>query len=330
MPKLDRFSAPARLKGPAPDVWSKTVSGLMAAYVGGEFPQFYDPTQKDTPAKTPAPMLEWVAFPAKLEVETGSALERWRMADRDRRHQDEYCEWTVVRNKSRKIVRIVFTTELPEYWEHLFHHAPKQLLALYRKLVDPRVELAHLRGADGGYDRANRWNTSRPGRLAHLMQPDNKLAAAIDLVARSTIPRVKDGRSVTGQQELVRCARLGDPLRHSDPHIASAVNVAARQGKEIALADPPGLHLGRPITAGMVTPDGADAAKFWQIERGDAEHTLRARFEVPANRRYVVGDIKLRGRPIQFGGQVADGVRVWIKARVKDAKHKPQSRPCEN
>ena len=328
VPKLARFSPPARLPDPAPKAWSDRVSGLMAPYLDGRLPQFYDPTKKAAPANTPSPMLSWVAFPAKLEVETGSATERWTVADGDRGRQDEYCEWTVVRGRDRKIIRIVFTTEVPEYWEHLFENAPERLLELYHELVDPRVKLADLRGPDGGYRRENRWNSSSPGRLAHLMQGSNNLFAAIDLVANATIPRVKGGQPVTNQQELVRCGGLGEPLRHSDPHIASAVNVAARQGKEIALADPPGLHIGRPITAGMVTPDGADAAEFWTIERGDEEHTLRARFEVPAGRRYVVGDIKLAGRPIRFGGQVADGVRVWIKALVKDANHKPRAQRC--
>jgi hypothetical protein len=80
--------------------------------------------------------------------------------------------------------------------------------------------------------------------------------------------------------------------------------------------------LGRPLTAGMVTPDAADAAKFWRIERGDAEHTLRARFE---SRREGVRRRRHRGRRarIQFGGQVADRVQVWIAAVVK--KGQPQA-----
>jgi hypothetical protein len=234
----------------------------------------------------------------------------------------------VTRNGAGKITRITFTTEVPEYWEHLFKTAPERLLELYHELVDPRVKFADLRDKDGSYLRENRWNTRKATRLAHLLQQNNTLGAAIDLVANATIPRAKGGKPVTNQQELVRCAQLGNPLRNSDPQIASAVNVAARQGAEITLADPPGLHLGRPLTAGMVTPDGADATEFWTIERGDAEHTLRARLEVPAGRKYVIGDVKIDGRPIQFGGQVADRAQVWIKAVVKKAAHKGKARPC--
>jgi hypothetical protein len=78
----------------------------------------------------------------------------------------------------------------------------------------------------------------------------------------------------------------------------------------------------------MVTPDGADAASFWKIERGDAEHTVRARFEVPAQKPYVVGDIRIGGRPIESGGQVADRVQVWVKALVKKGTHRQPRKAC--
>ena len=329
MPKLARFSTPARLPDKNPDAWSDRVKEIVESYVGTERPQFYDPTAKATPASALEPMVSWVAFPARLQRTTPSQVERWRIADRDRHEQDEYCEWTVARNAARKITRVTFTTEVREYWEHLHDTSPKQLVDLYKKLVDPKVRLEHLRNPDGSYKYENRWNTSNSGRLAHLIQGNNNLGAAIDLVANATVPRQRDGKPVVNQQALVMCARLGDPFRHSDPQIASAVNAAARKGNEITLADPPGLHLGRPLTAGMVTPDGADAAQFWTIERGDAEHTLRARFEVPAQKKYVVGDITIGGRPIQFGGQVADRIQVWVKAVVKPAKHKPAAKPCK-
>jgi hypothetical protein len=327
MPKLARFSTPANLPDANADAWSERVRGLMERYLDGSLPQFYDPTRKNTPASAARPMVSWVAFPATLRVQVPSQRERWKRADRDRGLQDEYCEWAVTRNAARKITKVTFTTELPEYFEHLNETAPARLVRLYRKLVDPGVELAHLRARDGTYKRINRWN--RGARLAHLSSGPNNLFAAIDLVARATVQRIDDdGEPVTNQQQLVVCSGLGEPLRNSDPQIASAVNVAAGQGAEIAFDDPPGLHLGRPLTAGMVTPDGADAARFWKIERGDAEHTLRARFEVPRQRGYVVGDIELGGRPIQFGGQVADRVQVWIKVIIKPGSHRPQPRRC--
>ncbi len=327
MPKLARFSTPARLPDPNAAAWSARVSRLLAPYLSGELPQFYDPTKKNTPTGSPQPMLSWIAFPAVLKAQV-PAPERWRLADGDRERQDEYCEWSVVRNRERKITRVTFTSEVPEYWEHLLATDPDRLVDLYRELVDPAVKLADLRDRNGRYRRRNLWNSSAPGRIAHLMQSNNSLFAAVDLVARATVLRRKNGRLINEQQELVRCSGLGNPLRHSDPQIALAVNVAARQGSEIALADPPGLHLGKPLTAGMITPDGADATDFWTIERGDEEHTLRARFEVPPGRGYVVGDITIGGRPIRHGGQIADRVQVWVKVIVMNGNHSPQPRPC--
>jgi hypothetical protein len=328
MPKLAHFSTPAGLPDAHPNEWSDRVGGLFAPYVDGHLPQFYDPRKLNTPPGAPEPMVSWVAFPATLRAKVHTA-DRWKIADGDRSLQDEYCEWTVTR-KAGKVTRVTFTSEVPEYFEHLHATDPKRLVELYRELVDTRVKPADLSGAAGMYKRENKWNTSSPGRLAHLMQRNNNLAAAIDLVANATVPREKkNGDPVVNQQELVRCAKLGEPRRNSDPQIAQAVNNAARSGARITLANPPGLHLGKPLTAGLVTPDGTDAAEFWTIERGDAKHTLRARFEVPARKNYVVGDIKVDGRPIQFGGQIADRVQVWVKVVVKAGKHAEPARPCE-
>jgi hypothetical protein len=322
VPKLARWSTPARTADAHQDEWSATVSRMFDPYVA-DCTQFYDPTEKSTPAGAQQPMISWLAFPATLVGPT-----RFNAAESNRNAQDEYCEWSAVR-RGGKIVRVTLTTEIPEYFEHLNDTDPNALVALYRKLVDPRVQLSHLRNPDRSYRPVNQWNDpSRPGRIAHLIQPNNSLGAAVDLVARATVPRVSGNKPVTEQQALVACASLGDPRRHSDPQIAGAVNAAARAGAEISLADPPGLHLGRPRTAGMVTPDGTDAAQFWTIERGTAENAVRARFEVPASKNYVVGDITIGGRPIQFGGQIAERVQVWVRAIIKPGSHKTPARPC--
>jgi hypothetical protein len=323
MPKLARWSTPGRTPDSNLEAWSARVSEIFRPYVA-DCTQFYDPTKVNTPRGTPDPMISWTAFPARL-----LGPDRLRAADSDRNEQDEYCEWSV-QKRGGKIVRVTFTTEVPEYFAHLWDTDPDGLLKLYRRLVDPRVKLADLRDGDGDYLPINRWNhPSRSGRIAHLLQASNTLGAAVDLVARATVARRDaNGKPVTEQQALIACARLGDPRRHSDPQIAGAVNGAAVGGAEITFANPPGLHLGRPRTAGMVTPDGADAARFWTIERGDPEHTVRARFEVPASKRYVVGDITIGGKPIQLGGQIAERVQVWVKALIKQGNHTPKAIPC--
>lgn len=328
---LSRFDTPGRLDELSEDhrlAWSRKVTRMIDQFTG-QFPQFYNPTVEDTPAGlTPAPIV-WPAFPARVLREEGPGAARWDRADSSRGEQDEYCEWSVERSDDGKITQIAFTTEVPEYWEHVAQNDPDLLLELYHQFVDPRVELDDLFD-DEKYVRNNRWNRSTEGRLAHLVHPASTLGAAIRLVAEATILRAReDGTPVTDRQELVVCAGLGDPFRNSDPQIAEIVNDAATSGTEITLLDPVGLYLDGLLAAGMETPDGADAAEFWQVERGAPGHAVRASFAVPEDRGYVVGDIKINGRTTARGAQVADKVRVRIGAVVKPGDHQPIRRRCE-
>jgi hypothetical protein len=329
MALLSGFDTPARLRelGEADrERWSQTVASIFAPYVAAH-PQFYDPTATDTPAEAQVAPIAWPAFPARLLRGAGSEEERWTRADSTRDEQDEYCEWSVRRDDTGKPTRVTFTSEVPEYWEHLAALDEERVLALYRELVGADVSREEL-FAGGRYQRGNPRNRSIDGPIAHLTQRTNNLAAAIDLTAKATVLRERDGDPVTDQQDLVACARLGDPFRHSDPQIAAAANNAAAADAEVSLHDPLGLYIDGLITPGMETPDGADPASFWSVERGDARHALRARYEVPAERGYTVGDVRIDGRPIRFGAQLADRVRVRIAAVVKPGSHRPARRPC--
>lgn len=221
---------------------------------------------------------------------------------------------------------------MPEYFDHLFATDRDGLLALYQDLIGPQVEAGDLE-RNGAYLRANQWNNSTEGRPAHLNQFSNNLGAAIQLAAEATILRERNGKPVTGRQELVECGALGEPLRNSDPQIASAVNNAAASGAEITLDDPVGLYIDGLITGGLETPnDDEDPARFWRIERGDTQHALRACYEVPEaeGRNYVAGDITIDGQPINFGGQLAVRVRVRLDAVIKPGTHEPSRKPCVN
>jgi hypothetical protein len=329
MPILDRFATPGNL----PELteadqlaWSDRVKAIFQQF--NEFPQFYDPTATDTPHTARTARIVWVAFPARLLRGATSERQRWTLADSSRDQHDEYCEWSVERDQDGKITRISFTSEVREYWQHLAARHPDRLVTLYRELVDPSVEPDEL-FQNGRYVPRNKHNDSTQGRLAHLVQANNTLGAAVDLAAKATVLREDENGPVTHKQALVRCAQLGNEFRNSDPQIAAAVNDAAASGAEITLADPPGLYIDGLTTTGMSTPDGTDPATFWTIERGDAAHVLRASFMVPADLGYTVGDVLLGGRPIQFGAQLADRVRVRLEAIVKPAGHQPRRVPCE-
>ncbi len=329
MPVLPRFDLPARLPEPDDDrdAWSKRV-GAVVSQLAGEFVQFFDPTVTDPGPDAVTRAISWTAFPALLLQQATSQEGRWAAADASRSRQDEYCEWGVERDGDGVVTRVTFTCETPEYLEHLAERDPGRLLALHHELVGPHVRLEHL-VIDGVYRRDNRHNRSTEGRPVHLIQRNNNLTAALRLAAEATVlRRSADGRPVTAPQELTRCGGLGEPLRNSDPQIASAVNDAAAQGAEVCLADPMGLYLHRFLVGGMRTPDGADPASFWTVERGSPGHVLRASYAVPAERDYRVGDVEVDGRPIRFGAQLADRVSVRLTALVRPADHRPARLPC--
>ncbi len=328
---LERFSPPGNLTELSEaerDAWSVRVAGLLAGFT--ELPQVFDPLKDEAGA---APATEhpaaWPASPGRLVSPGGPDVERWEQADGSRDEQDEYCEWAVERSGD-EISRITFTTETPDYFQLLLESDTDQLRELYGQLTGKKpASVDELTDAKGELNWANDFNRSADGGIAHLSQGSNNLFAAVALVAGATVLREKDGARVTEKKALVRCGGLGDPLRNSDPQIAIAINQLAAQGEEVSLADPPGLYIHELITAGMTTPDGTDAADFWEVTRGDEGHGLRAKFEVPADRGYSVSGVEIDGEPIRFGAQLADRVRVRVVALSRPAGHKPVPQPCE-
>jgi hypothetical protein len=327
---LARFSPPGNLPEPTEqdrDAWSQKVVDLIAPFVE-ELPAFYDPTAEDTPPDATRAQIVWSAFPAQILQNGVPEPDRWKLADSARNKQDEYCEWSVERNDAEKITRVTFTSEVPEYWEHMAARDPERVVALYKEFVDPAVTEAEL--FDGGtYKPDNDRNTSTTGRLAHLVKGDNNLFAAVDLAARATVLRQRAGKPVVTKQDLVVCAGLGNQFRNSDPQIAIGINDAVARGARVAFADPVGLYIKGLITGGFETPDGADPGQFWTIERGTEDHTLRASYSVPESFGYTVGDIKIRGQKIRFGAQLADNVCVRITALAKDGGDPPKREPCK-
>lgn len=335
MAALERFGPPGNLSELSEDgriAWSERVSGLIEDQrnaVGpgsGEplHPQFFNPLRGGDAEAAERPVV-WPAFPGRL---AGGGAERWERADGSREEQDEYCEWGVERS-GEEIVRVTFTTETPDYFQHLLETDRDLLLALYEEFSDAQPSIAELTDAKGRLDWANDFNRAASGAIAHLSQSTNNLFAAVALVAQATVLREKNGMRIVDKKALCRCNGLGDENRNSDPQIAIAVNQIAAEGEELSLADPPGLYIDEFLAGGMRTPDGADAADFWQVTRGDAAHALRAKFEVPAERGYSVSEIEIDGRPIEFGAQLAERVRVRVLALSRPGGHQPVPRPCE-
>lgn len=309
---LDELSAAGRER------WSKRLSDMFDEKKAGsgnraDSPrrQFFNPAVTKTGADAKQKSIFWTASPRKLRFVSASNRERWRRADSSRDLQDEYCEWAVQRNASGKIVRVVFTCEVPEYFDELARDNPQRLLELYHKRVGPEVKLEDL-FSNGRYIPRNRWNVRTDVGPVHLIQANNNLDAAVELAAAATVVRVIGGRSLTSEQELIRCGRYGDEQRNSDPHIGAGINALARLRADVTLADPPALYISDFTPAGWTTPDGTDPKTFWRYTRGEPGRRLRGVYEVPKNKGYVVDDIKIRGQAIEFGAQIADFVSIKI------------------
>ena len=329
MPLLDHFSPPGNLDeltdaGRA--AWSDHVAGLVAQFAQ-RHPQFFDPLTADA---DPAPVrnpVTWPAFPRSLQVSGGEDALLAAADERD--NQDEYCEWAVTRDDDDVVRRVTFTTETPDYFREVLAHDEAAGLQIYASVAGRPVDAADLKDSDGKFDPANSVNRAGGGTIVHLSQRSNNLFAAVALAGPATVLRVNDGQLVTDPATLVQCGRLGEPARSSDPAIASAINRLAARRREITLADPAGLYLDGFLGAGIIAPDGADVSSFWRPDgRGDATHVMRAVFEVPDGHNYRVGDLKIDGRPIRFGSQLASRVQVRLTALSRTGHHDPVPQPC--
>jgi len=328
------------------DSWSQWEEDTFAAILdmvvqevgSGYTVQFYDPTKADAGKDVQDAPIRWNGFPKLIESKhPNDFLAACAEADQlvtdpnygTYRPQDEYLEWKVDKSAGGKITRIVFTCEGPEYWRTLAdgygastkdpsaqtaRHAV--LLSLYRQYVDPNVALVDLLKNDGTYDLLNKWNTT--DGCMHLSQPNNYLEAEIDIAAEASILREKNSKIITDQDQLIKCALYGEPGRNSDPLIGGSVNTLARQGAMITLQPPIGLYIDSFNPIGWTVPGGADPATFWTIERGDAQHAVRAVFEVPASAGFTVGDIEIGGDNIQYGGQVAKYITMRLTGVASD------------
>lgn len=265
--------------------------------------------------------------------------------------QDEYCEWAVTRDTSGRITRIDFTCENPEYWNSLWMIDPYKVLQLYQQTLGKSqitLQDLYLKNANGqpvidpstgrpAYNPLNIWNagpfsTSTGGGAMHLTSTPNTLQTEIGLATSATLGR-KCGSS--DFNNLICCAKYGQPHRNSDPNIGGNTNTLVGAGMTVTLTNPPGLYIQMPDFSQYVTPDKTDASTFWRIERGTAtlndskgnplpgNFILHAVFEVPQGKGYTVSDITIGGQKIAWGGQVARTINMHIVATAFTAKAPP-------
>lgn len=336
---LTHFDPPAGIDDldtdPLRKAWSDKISSMidvnkasLQASLGAHPPQFFNELtdSKNMADRVEQPIM-WQGFPRLLEKQFGeNTTAAFKHAEDDtpgatarKATQDEYLEWHVTRDNTaaKKIVRVEFTCEGPEYWQFLGQNAPDKVLALYQKHVSPSVVKADLFTAAGAYKPLNKWNTG--SGAMHLIQQNNTLGAEVNIGAFATIKRKHaDGSAITDADELIRCAQFGVANRASDPHIGDIVNGLARQGYSITIKNPIGLYIDTIDLTGFSKPDGTPIAPaYFKITRGPMGQGLRAIFEVPSGETsgghpFTVSDITIGGVKIAFGGQIAKRISIKL------------------
>jgi hypothetical protein len=277
-----------------------TVAGTGTA-VG----EFYDASEQDRTIAAERPLV-WMAFPRHVMVDNrDDRRAAFIFADGDpttRNPQNEYCEWHVTRNADGKITKVVFVTESPEYWQELWDADPPTVVNLYRTLLNnPAIVQADLESG-GSYNQFNTFNTT--DGIIHLIQGINKLRLALGLA---------NGGVHTGaardNYETPPPAGLKTSV---DPRVQFDVGALARKPLSITVSEPIGLYIAGFDDTGWTKPDGSPVGNYWTIVRGSPGQILRLEYQVPPGEGFVVGDIRIGGRRIEWGGQIAEHVTVTI------------------
>jgi len=316
---LTRFDTPGNLRDAPPgspfyDAWHRKIDGLIDnGNVGsGGVGEIYNPARKDVDVIAERSLV-WMGFPRRVVFDhRDDRPEAFRVADlrteEDREKQEEYLEWRAIRQDG-KITKVTFTTETPEYWKLLFEEEPDTVVCLYRNLVgDPGVVKEDLVDSAGVYDKHNPWNTTRGIVHLNVISPlDNTLDAAVRLAVGSAGLRNPHSLDNYELQE-----NTSQPPTSADPRVTMDGNTLVRRGLSVTLREPVGLYIAGWDDTGWTKPDGSPVGNYWCVVRGRSGAALRVEYEVPKEEGFVVGDIRIGGRPIEFGGQIAEHVTVMI------------------
>jgi hypothetical protein len=311
MALLPIFDTPASLRdapvgSPFYAAWSTFIATrLSAVRPGDNGGAFYDPTETDVNIAA-TKTLTWIGFPRDvlLPGNRDNKPAAYVFADSDvafRDPQNEYFEWYVKRNAAGKITKLTFVTETPEYYETLWNTNPNLVLTLYQTLVSPAVTLADLQSGTA-YNKFNRWNTT--DGIVHYIQNINTLGAALGLAQGSVTapPPFPDNFETRPGSGTARTA--------VDPRVGFDVHMLVRKGLYITFRDPIGLYIIEWNDSGFTKPDGSPVGNYWRVVRGSPGMVLRLEYEVPAGAGFVVGDIRIGGHLIEYGGQVAEHITV--------------------
>ena len=314
MARLARFDTPASLRDLPDDsafyeYWHTFVRDRIGEFTpgGGNVGGFFNAHLVDVAVKGRRE-LTWMAFPREILMSQRDFRDAAFGVAENRTLQDEYCEWRVTRNAEDKITKVEFVTETPEYWQLLWEVDRARVVELYRQLVgDSSVSEDDLHDGSGFYVRDNKWNgfgtaDGGPKGIVHLIQSINTLSDALGIVQN-----VANSDAVKDNFEEVDL-----PLTSVDARVALDTNTLVRKDLAVTLRDPIGLYIADWDDTGWTKPNGKPVGDYWRIVRGRPGQVLRLEYQVPAREGFVVGDIRIGGRPIKWGGQIAEHVTVTV------------------
>lgn len=309
MADLQRFDAPARLRdvtenSPFFDAWQPVIDDLIQDRVNlsGQGDSV-DPSHVALEVRERR-TFTWTGFPRPLFVahrdDRAAAFEE---SDRDRQNQPEYLEWFVSRT-SDNISRVDFSCETPEYYRTLAGAEPDQLLPLYKRVLGTSaVKRADL-FSGGAYRPDNKWNTTQG--VVHFIMRINSMGDLLGVQQETpSLPETADpdAEALDGYDPLpYRRETAADARMNWDSWAIT------RTGQSVATIDAPGIYMIDWDDTGFEKPDGSPVGDYWTVERGEKGAALRLRYEVPEAEGFVVGDIRIGGRPITTGGQIAEHI----------------------
>jgi hypothetical protein len=314
MPLVTRFDTPASLHDmPAGSAFYDNWHNFLATNLhtttgtGTAMGEFYDASEVDVDVLAERSLV-WMAFPREVLVaHRDDRRAAFSEADSDvatRNPQNEYCEWHVTRNAAGKVSKLVFVTESPEYWNQLWAVDRAVVVSLYRTLLNnPGIVEANLElpGPGHVYNKLNPFNTA--SGIVHLIQSINTLTAALGLAQGSI--------STGTARDNYETAPPG--LRTSvDPRVKFDIGALVRKPLSITLREPIALYITGYDDTGWAKPDGSPVDDYWRIVRGSPGQILRLEYRVPPGAGFVVGDIRIGGRPIEWGGQIAEHVTCTV------------------
>ncbi|MGY1636880.1 hypothetical protein ACI78V_09525 [Geodermatophilus sp. SYSU D00742] len=315
MALLTRYDTPAGLRDLPEgsgfyEQWHEVVDRAVTPFSTGPW---IDPTVVD-PEVVAVRTLSWIGFPrASLTVQRrddrAQAFEDAEEAgDAEvgfRPKQVEYFEWFTTRDRETgKVTKVTFSTESPEYFDKLAAVDRRCVEALYQQHVDPRVRWEELTNPDGTYNRSNRWTTTRG--IMHFVNSANDVTIAVGLAqtgAAATVPDPGVPDAVVARDNFEMATR-GENA--ADDYLVREVAALARSGLDITVHDPVGLYIDGWDDTGWTKPDGTPVGDYWTITRGRPGAVLRLDYEVPPEEGFQVGDIRIGGRPVVHGGQLAE------------------------